>query len=386
VTDSSSNTALRLVSDASGVERRRDARAKIYPLIGRTAEQLDIIRRGNGEVYDRVEPVDLGSSDPVNLDVLSNILSKPGEMAEADRVALWRRAFAEPGMSLEDLEPFRVRLCWRACRYLALITNVCTDDETLMQMATASDLNPWTDSDAFPELERPGREGNQSILGLMREPTPLSLMPPQVPSQYQQEDTEALYRPENRAQDEPLHRYLQILHTISVLLNFKAGTPEMPESGRYGMAGLMDPRTIRLAFPSIYHILGFEQELIGLVVGQLIDRGEQPARQWLAQHHGLTPFEVTGMMRMAKAELVTRSDNDVRVERAVMAARLDSLADRARDDLNLRVELLALKQMSAVLGITRTAPEDENAEMVRIVDSVAKEDDRRSLPVSGHSS
>ncbi len=134
-------------------------------------------------------------------------------------------------------------------------------------------------------------------------------------------------------------------------------------------------------WPDFTLLAQYEAVLIDEVLGELLDKGVRGATSELLRTQGITEHECRGLIKLAKFESRTRMDSEVEDDRAIISMRLEDLIARARQGLDMRVEIAAIKQLSIVQGVTRAEPEDALTEFARVVKKVANEvSDRPQLP------
>ncbi|MFG0317742.1 MAG: hypothetical protein ACF8XB_10750 [Planctomycetota bacterium JB042] len=317
----------------------------------------------------------------------------PGPDGDAirKRMALerwWADAFREAKLTPADLHPFRLRVAWRVSREIARMKTIVALDETL-ERATAErpdGKDPWlehcglryTDGDAKKSsaawrvlrLHSPGTKAAPHGRGL-------GLLPPPVPEEFV-EDGKVVesYDPRSKADDEALHRWLEALDIVVRLLGIERGSTENPQQGFLGLRYVLDPETVRASWPTRWEVMAFEFHLIEEVLEELTAHGVQAARRKLRDKYWLVDREVSGLVALARSAAAGRVQADLEELRALMVLRLEDLAERARDSLDTRVELNALKQLAIVQGLSKTEPEDAVRDFVDVVAKVSRADKR----------
>jgi hypothetical protein len=282
----------------------------------------------------------------------------------------WDQTFVEENLTLEDLLPYRVRVAWRIAREIARLKGLIADDEqlnTLMAMAP----DPWQKPTGFVTSDRSMYSRlNKTIAQSLRD---VALLPPKLRAQ----DAGAQYDP---SRDIRLQSYLEIITFISKYLFIEHGSKKDPAQGRYGLYGLLDQNLTRLAFPSRLQILAWEDLLTTEVLHCMAEEGQMGAEEFLRDTYGLRTFEIDSVVKLAKGTARRKMENDLEDDRAVMVFQLDDVARRAKDGLDLRVELAARKQQALVLGLGRTEAEDQFRDFLEVVDRVSGEDDAKPNP------
>lgn len=343
----------------------------------------------------------------------------------------WAEAFRVPQLCLEELGPWRVRAAWRLVREMARARGVIEADQMLIELedayspqaaptfdgapaATSLMYDPWI----TPEQHIvPGKQGKQAVkqgteaytamrthqlilgaeatlenkdeyrpfqwvLSQATEETPqqqwnpvhykgLPLLPPPIPLPWidptNPDKPREGYDPKNPEHDPALHAYLAILKGIVSMFYIDLGTETDQNAGRYGLAGLMDPELIRLAFPSRFQMMAFEGLLVEETLDLVIKAGKSKAREELQKHYGLQPIECLQLVRIATIKAIELTSGDVEEDRSVMILRLEAAAARARDSLDIRAEIAALKNIAVVQGLARVEPQDMVSDFISVV-------------------
>lgn len=126
-------------------------------------------------------------------------------------------------------------------------------------------------------------------------------------------------------------------------------------------------------WPDAMLIAQYETVLVDEVLEQLLDKGVRKATSELLRTQGINDHETRGLIRLAKYESRVRMESELEDDRAIISMRLEDLIHRARQSLDMRVEIAAIKQLSIVQGVTRAEPEDALTEFARVVKKVANE-------------
>lgn len=331
---------------------------------------------------------------------------RPDTRTQAERrehaLAAIQRAFTVDTWSAEQTLPHRIRVAYRITRELARVKNLVEEDQTLAEALTHNWLLPT-------ELRRPlpGRAGvnavSQGLIAILESamndvdlydqpcffPMPLSdeteprlmgagglgLMPPEVPWRWRDKTSHEVREDYNPRRDPMLKKWTLAVGEIARYLR----VVDMPDDvGRLGLHGLDDVETTRVLWPSQLQLLYWEEVLINRTLERLTKKGIPAVRRGLREEEGMTHAESTVMVKLALALAREQTDTDVEEQRAIMILRLEDFLQRARDTLELKVELAGLKQLSIVQGLSKTDPEDTLSVFASIVkDYDAKDTDRR---------
>lgn len=362
----------------------------------RLQEQNGRVRKAvaDGVVAELFEPAPPQPVKPGELEAIKRAQT-PSEH-EAFQKRFWRNVMLEERVTLADTLIYRVRAGWRIAREMARLKNICSENELLIEgLPLVPD--PWTNGSLynkpaeFADIKAQKRYmaplwdvvllicGNPDDNRVDAQRKPLPLLPPKVSPSYRDESGAVIddYAPEN---DTRLMAWIKAATRISehYAMRFtyapEGGTEEL-ESGRIGLAGLLDPKVCRIAFPTRTQIMYFEEMLLEETIKELTN-GVNEAGAWLKNHYGLREREVRGVLAMAMSELRSRGDHDVEEKRSLLEHRLAGFIQRSKEALDLNNEIKALKTLAVVQGLTRTEPEDANREFLEATNRVAQQSTR----------
>lgn len=329
--------------------------------------------------------------------------------------------FKRDTLSLDDTTPDRIRAAWRIVREMARSKRLIGLDEPLISSvfsATPTSLDMWTMPTECPDvpstfeyLSKPDTTASATYLQLaadalrLREDywcwslseivsmdhtdnpeeydpnakchfqppenpftirAGLPLLPPPVPLKYYDDHGRIndLYKTEN---DPCLNLYIRAVDNIADYLGIYNGSESQPESGRRGMMGLASANICRLAFPTKMQLIAWEYLLITETLWQLTNKGAVYAFKWLMHKYGYNHIETNGILRMTKRFARDLVNAERAEDRAVMLLRCEQMMKRARGALDLKAEHNAMKQMSAILGLTRTEEDETLSDFVAVV-------------------
>lgn len=201
----------------------------------------------------------------------------------------------------------------------------------------------------------------------------LALLPPNVPYQHVLRDgtIKPGYNPSSPLQDPSLHTYVRLLKVVSSWLYLDLGSKDDPDSGRYGLAGMLHAETVRAAFPSRVQIMTWETLLVDETLELIVQQGVPKATNILKDKYGLASLEVQQLIKMARAKASHMASGDSEEDRGLMILRLEDAARRARESLDIRAELAALKNLAVVQGLSRVEPQDAMSDFIDIVKTVS---------------
>lgn len=271
-------------------------------------------------------------------------------------------AFLPPGYEAqyprqEDLR-WRVLVCWRLARGIALVLGLCAEDEPLERAADAEDYaeSPWT----FPTAPR--LSPSQQQLVRLGEATDMhrlaaggvTLLPPADP---------ALAR-----------AWCPVAAVLAEELGVAAS-----EGGAAGLRGLLDPRTCGHAGVTPKMVVGLEELLVDEAARAILECGERATVEHLRGRYGLARREAAALVRLARADAMRGGSSSVEEDRALMVLMLKDLAARTKEEMNTDKELRVLKELARVQGLTRSEPEDLGRLFAGVIAGVAERQDRRLL-------
>jgi len=162
------------------------------------------------------------------------------------------------------------------------------------------------------------------------------------------------------------HAYTRIMGNLSTFLRLDEtdyGPPALP----YLLQTPPNPKN----WPDLYRLQEYEIHLVGEVLDILLDKGTRNAKDHLREVLSLRDHEINNVIRLAKIESRRRMEHDIEEERAILSMRLEDLIHRAREALDMRVELGAIKQLAIVQGVTRAEPDDAMSEFANVIRKVA---------------
>lgn len=322
---------------------------------------------------------------PVRPEVFFDLEHPPKvpDLTPEQRKTLFKQVFFEDSRTLEELEPFRIRVAYRIVREILRLRGTHTD-ESLASLAPDNKLtDPWTGlrTNAPRHFSTsPAAYGALPILDASDRLSPpgLPILPPPPPP-----TASVNYFPGIPDHDPRLHLYVNLLQTIATYLGIEHGTKLEPRLGKYGLLGLTNPVTIRLVFPTRLQLVQYERYLVQETLNYMVRVGRLGAERQLLERHGLADDEVMLLFNLASERATGVARSDVAQDKALMVLRLESLLERAREMHSFKAELAALKVLSIVQGLSRVEPEDINTEFQAVVEMF--EDAPRPLELPGPS-
>jgi len=273
------------------------------------------------------------------------------ELAERLR---WAFDPAEDDRPFAENHPHRVLALWRIARAMARVCGLCAEDETLDGTLSQIEPDPWY-LGIKPQLSNIQQNLlRKSTAGTLLEVYARGLVP-------------LLPSPKDPVKTD---RWFEIAWVLATDLSI-----ERTDHGARGMQGLHDPKGCQWAKVTPKQVVAVEELLVDEAQRLIIKVGERPAVEQFRQRYGFTRAEALGLMRLARAEALRMDGSTVEENRAIMSSMLKDFVSRAKQAINQRDELAALKELGRVQGLTRTEPEDDAKTFFETIARVAKRQD-----------
>lgn len=141
--------------------------------------------------------------------------------------------------------------------------------------------------------------------------------------------------------------------------------------GVLGLNGLIGNPPI--GWPSLETLHAYEEMLVDAVVQRMLDEGVRPTTAWLQADQGFRTHEAIDLVRLARGEARWRTASSVEEDRALMVLRLEDFTRRAREALDLRAELGALKALAVVQGVAQADVHGDDDDFAAVVRKVANQ-------------
>jgi hypothetical protein len=263
---------------------------------------------------------------------------------------VWGEVFERDRLTAADIEWYRLIVGWRITKEMSRIMGICEDDETLTEALTdlKSTKSVWESYvGKTPSLSQ--ISAWDAHIGSKMRDLDLGLAPPEDP--------------------ERLAVWVEIIQTI--------GGEITSEIGMLGMRFLPD------CWPRRENILLFEAHLVAETLEEIQrSGGSRNARKHLIDKYEFSATESWALVSAAQREAIVLVGNeDVSQARALMVLQLEEFAQRAKENLDPRSELMALKLKAAIQGITQSEPEDVVSSFTRAIKNVAGESKSPPRPV-----
>lgn len=263
------------------------------------------------------------------------------ESVQSVRQSLARLA-NEDRLTAQTTYPCRLLLAWRATRFFATACSLVQAASFLVD--TLYDPSAWYSppqtQPTTPAWRRHSRQALLAVRSLTEHELPLH--PGNLPLQKRQQHAQAFS------------------HTAEAL-GFNKGSSPLPFLGRYGVFGLDDPHLTHLLWPSPEEIIGFEEAIINKTITMLVEEGVVHTRSEVTEQFGLDYAEAICLTMMAQEVIrLTSPYADPATAKATVLAQIDNYQKRARESLQFRDELNAIKQRSSILGLLKQNTDDQD--------------------------
>lgn len=288
--------------------------------------------------------------------------------------AWWRKRFNDADRNFADLEGHRLVVGWRITREIAIAIGICHPDEMLTEAILRRD-DPrcvWSSyTGRAPRVH--GNPGWSDAVGMRMSQAGLGLGIPDISPEHLNAMgyIDPQYNPEK---DDRLLAWIELVEFISRKMGIEAGSYRLPELGKMGLHGVLEPKMSRLLWPSRFALGSFEESLTIEALEQMQQSGgSRGTRKYLREKYGFLPGECTAVISAASREAIRQTGSEDTVQaRAMLVLRLEEMMERARDAVDIKSELAALRLLATVQGITRSDPEDTAAAFVKAIDNVSK--------------
>lgn len=260
---------------------------------------------------------------------LKAALDRKKELEQGAIRRFWAETFGIRKLDYATLEPFRVRAAWRISREVAGHCGLLARDQPFMDLA-----------------ER------------FHEPLTAPLAPSDWP------DAAIPLHP-GELKNGQREAFTQRASAVSKALGIVAGSIEDRQHGRIGLEGMLSPRTLRRAWPSVGSILAFEQYMVTEALELLVDNTVIAFRKHLWRYYGLADREMDVVLSLARQEAVILTEASLDERRALMEIRLDSII--CSEETGNKSRLSAMKQLASIQGLGRSEPENASRLFIDVV-------------------
>lgn len=299
----------------------------------------------------------------------------------ASRAECMRKMLETGSLTLADTKGYRTRTAYRLIRHMAFIRGVM-DGHDMLQVI----LNMAQDEDGIslwqlpmPLMHSRFLTGNRAVRAVLhaidREGetylfnTPRGLfafegsttLPPPIPDRFYPRSPRENWKARiNRkvpadydvAIDRPLILFCEAMTLVAEMLNVPRGAPEEPWAGLYGLAGLLNPYTARVAWPTRDELVMYEEEFMLKIWDKAALSSTRATEEWVQQFFGYSRLEALDIVKTAVlvgSMLYSEGGEEMR---ALELKRLDSLEDKCDLASDPRAILATKRLKFQVLGLT----------------------------------
>ena len=315
-----------------------------------------------------------------------------------------QRKLTIPTMTLAETTGARVRIAYRLVRYMAHIRGIGQVGKPLIFSMGVS--NPQIDLFSLPLPYNPmvgwhrGLSAVRNLLATSNESEytysylienrvldarGMSILPPPIHDGYYPAGQAWKYRREQfvpadykAVADAPLAIYLNIME----LLVRHLGIAEVSIEEQAAVCALLNPKIARLAWPCRDDIETFEQYVLLPYIGRVcVKRSQANAIDALKEDMGLTHAEAFDLVEMYKTYAKEVDTYDPDMERSLIIAKLQDLAQECGDASMVTTQLNTYKTYLATLGLT-THEDDSNVDRRKALSSALEDRVRDSIEAS----
>lgn len=346
-------------------------------------------------------------------DPIHNITSHEYKQFLEDQMA---QAFGREAMTLADTEAYRTQAIYRIIREIAISTGRCGANEPL---SNAIKIDPSRPDPWQAPMDKYVPSGSTFVCGGLvdalrtaaylddehlawyiepryddetgeTKPTialgsGLPLMPPPPPLYNYDEDGKLKQDVYDPQEDPGLLCYINALRSVADYLRIPDGTSAEPNRGYLSLMGVYTPSLIRLAMPSPGQLMSWEEAIVKETLEVMVsgkvhreDDGDAPSlkrisnvRTYLSETYGLQAFEADAMVHMARDMAKKLTESSMEEEKGMMLLRLDAYMNRAREALDLKAEMNAMKQIAMITGLTKQEGDQTAKDFIDVVRKVA---------------
>lgn len=309
------------------------------------------------------------------------------ENKNASEAELLKRMLASGSLTLADTKGYRVRTAYRLVRQMAFVRGLLDDHDMLQVILNMSpdehQVSLW--QMPVPLVESRFMTGNRGIRAILRAIDEHSdsylfntarglyrlsgstTLPPPIPDRFYPSSPSENWRmrvsrkvPEGYdvKQDRPLILYCEAMTMTAEQLGVKDGAPEEPWAGHFGLAGLLNPHTARIAWPTRDELVMYEEELMLKIWDKACHTSIRATEEWMQKFFGYTRLEALDIVKAAVSVGSILYNEGTEEMRALEIKRLDSLEDTCDRADDPRAKLAVKRLKFQALGLTQNDEQD----------------------------
>lgn len=284
----------------------------------------------------------------------------------------WMADVFEAARAADDLElnpdhhGYRVMALWRIVRCMAMTVGLCSGDELLEDAIETMVPSPWATPirpiSADPEAVDgvPMTAAAQRKVWALCNASGLQLLPPSTIS--------------HRKDPMALSAWVIAANIIAKSVGL-ANT----EIGLAGIQGLLEGDGALRCDVTSEEVIRFEDMIVSEVQDLYLDKGERLTLRHLRDEYDIKRKEAMALLRLSKTLAFKQTQASVEEKRALQERRLENYLARCKETLDMAGEMVAMKELSKIQGLTRVDPENMALEFMDTVSRVAKEQDGKNL-------
>ena len=301
----------------------------------------------------------------------------------AGRKEAMRKMLETGSLTLADTKGYRTRTAYRLVRQMARVRGLLEGFDMVQ-----STLNLSPDSTLVSLWDMPvplaetgfitGNRGVRSVLSKVDEDaaeytfntaigyerfTGSTTLPPPIPDYfYSQSNPSVIWRerlsrkvPEGYEvkEDRPLILYCEAMTLLAEQVGIPRGSSQEPWAGEYGLAGLLNPHTARLAWPTRDELVMYEEDFLLKVFDKACQVSVRSTETWLQRFFGLSRMEAIDITKTANAIGSVLYNEGTEEMRALEIKRLDSMEDKCDLASDPRAQIAVKRLRLQALGLTR---------------------------------
>jgi hypothetical protein len=303
----------------------------------------------------------------------------------------WREATSQEVCEGYEMEFARLAAAWRISRELAILKGMIEPEGRLSSLSRKAwdSTEPETVPEACSRLRkrraplwevarrvcgRPGSPGKRALPSLpLRVPRNLASVlftpAPSAPRLFGKPPPPAPLIAPPPSSNTFLSSWLWCANRIADRLSLQFGP-----YGAGPIHALLNPERCTALWPPPQRIVDWEESVLESAVCSLARGGMSACRAWALDPSGvgLTSTEADDITRLALEEARSRRDAEPDAKRAAVELMVEDYISRSRAENDRSSEAKGIRLLAAVMGLTRTEPEDASRGFSDVVRSIGK--------------
>lgn len=294
-----------------------------------------------------------------------------------------KKMLASGSMTLADTKGFRTRTAYRLIRQMARVRGLLEGFDMVQ-----STMNLAPDETLVPLWNMPvplvdtgfitGNRGIRAVLAKIDEDgetytfrtaigyeafSGSTTLPPPVPDRFHANVNPSLIWKERISrkvpagyevkEDRPLILYCEAMTILAEQLDIPRGSAMEPWAGEFGLAGLLNPHTARLSWPTRDELVMYEEDLMLRVFDKASLVSVRATEMWLQRFFGLSRMEAIDITKTSIAVGAMLYNEGTEEMRSLEIKRLDGLEDACDLASDYRAKVAVKRLRLQALGLTR---------------------------------